>query len=353
MTAFWNALTENYLAAPMSDCRIQNDLRPSSKSCVSRSLLLRFSRRAFLGLVATIVCLAACNNRLQAAAVNIPNGSFESPVAPNPYVPPYVTLQGDSWEKTPKPGWWDETAYGPWDQLIGLFANTPSGDPSRLDNCDGTQAIYLFADPGVGFFQDYDSIDWSSTPSHAFNATFEVGKSYQVTAGISVSYYQPPTNGATLALSFYYRDASSNQVTIATTSVTNGPDIQVGHLNDFQVTIPTVASGDAWVGKHLGVAVMSTVGFDLAGGVWDIDNVRLTSALAPVFTGSTATNGQFSFTLTSEPGLGFEILATSDPALPASGWTSLGTLSNYTGSISFSEPATNYPGRFYRARQLP
>ena len=312
-----------------------------------------FLRAAQTFLVAAAVCLAGT---LFAGTVAIPNASFESQPAPNPYVPPYVELRVDSWQKTPTPFWWNETAYGPWDQLIGLFANASQGDPSRIDNCDGNQAIYLFANPQVGVFQDFDSTDWSSTvPSHAFNASFEAGKSYQLTVGVTVSYYRPPTNGATLELSLYYRDAASNQVTVAATTITNTEAAfsNVTHLVDFKVNVPTVKSSDAWAGRHIGVAIMSSVSFDLAGGVWDVDNVRLTSTSAPILTGSTATNGQFIFTLQSEPGLGVEILASTNPASKAADWASLRTITNYTGSYLFSEPATNRPGRFYRARQLP
>jgi hypothetical protein len=318
---------------------------------------LRFtSSGPVLRALAAAAALALGMGTPRAGTIGLPNGSFESPLAPNPYVSPYVELRVDSWQKTPTPFWWDENAYGPWDQLIGLFANTPPGDASRIDNCDGVQALYLFANPQVGVFQDFDTTDWSTnTPSHAFNARFEVGKSYQLAAGVTISYYRPPTNGATLELSLYYRDAASNQVAVASTSITNTPGVfsNVTHLVDFQANVPTVTAGDAWAGQPIGVAVTSTVGFDLAGGVWDVDNVRLTATRAPVLTGSATTNGQFGFTLESEPGLGFEILASRNPALTLSNWTSLGALTNYTGSTFFAEPATNFPGRFYRARQLP
>ncbi|HCL92935.1 MAG TPA: hypothetical protein DIC50_09155, partial [Verrucomicrobia subdivision 3 bacterium] len=59
------------------------------------------------------------------------------------------------------------------------------------------------------------------------------------------------------------------------------------------------------------------------------------------------------FTLLSEPGRVFEILATTNPAQALSLWASLGLVTNHTGSVSFSEPAAHFPGRFYRARQLP
>lgn len=311
----------------------------------------RFLRAARTFAVTAAVCLTGT---LFASTVAIPNASFESQPAPSPYVPPYVELRVDAWQKTPTPFWWDEIAYGPWDQLIGLFANAPFGDPSRLDNCDGNQAMYLFANPQVGVFQDFDSTDWSTTvPSRAFNATFEAGKSYKLTAGVTVSYYRPPTNGATLDLSLYYRDAASNRVTVAATSITYSTEVfsNVAHLVDFQVNLPTVNSSDAWAGRHIGVAVMSSVGFELAGGVWDVDNVRLTATRTPVLTGSAVTNGQFNFTLESEPGLVCEILASTNPALAGANWTSLRTITNQTGSFLFSEPATNRPGRFYRARQ--
>ena len=60
------------------------------------------------------------------------------------------------------------------------------------------------------------------------------------------------------------------------------------------------------------------------------------------------TNGHFGFTLQSQPGLGFEILATTNPASPLSNWTSLGTLTNVTGATAFLDPATNLNHRFYR-----
>jgi hypothetical protein len=345
------------MTTPKSNSREADSSFGSAKTTIAAwKPRLTLAGRALLSVVAAAACLAAGTGTLRAGTIYVPNGSFESQVAPDPYAPPYVELRVDSWQKAPKPGWWDEIAYGPWDQLIGVFANTPLGDPSHLDNCNSNQAVYLFANPQVGFFQDYESIDWStSTPSHAFNASFEVGKSYQLTAGVTISYYRPPTNGATLQLSLYYRDAASNQVAVAATSITNTTDVfsNVAHLVDVQVNVPTVSASDAWADQHIGVAVTSTVGFDLAGGVWDVDNVRLTATRTPVLTGSTVTNGQFSFALQSEPGVGFEILASTNPALTLSNWTILGTLSNYTGSVALSEPATNVPGRFYRARQLP
>jgi hypothetical protein len=64
------------------------------------------------------------------------------------------------------------------------------------------------------------------------------------------------------------------------------------------------------------------------------------------------TNGQFSFTLLSEPGLLFEILASKNLAQPSTDWASLLTFTNTTGAFSFTDPATTLNQRFYRAHQL-
>ncbi len=249
----------------------------------------------------------------------------------------------------------DESGGFLWTQLTGVFANTAAGSADHIDNMDGNQAVWVFAVPEVGLFQDYDSIGGTnSAPEHAFNAAFEVGKAYNLRVGL-IGGGGGMTNGASLELSLYYRDAASNQVIVAATSVTNTPDVfsNQTHLIDFQVNVPFVKASDPWAGQHIGVAIMSTVDFGMEGGFWDLDNARLTETRAPILVGPAATNGYFGFGLESEPGLKFEILASTDVTLPMANWTNLGTLTNDTGSVFFSELLTNSARRFYRARQLP
>ena len=81
--------------------------------------------------------------------------------------------------------------------------------------------------------------------------------------------------------------------------------------------------------------------------------MRLTETALPALTNPGVTNSQCAFTLQSQPGLRFEILASPDLTLPLSNWTSLGTLTNLTGAIPFLDPAPNLNCRFYQARQLP
>ena len=288
-----------------------------------------------------------------AGPITVQNGSFESPTTF------FVTLNLDGWQRTPEPSWWDTNTSGQWDTLIGFFKNTPPGAFDHIDNCHGNQAMWLFVQPEAGLFQDYDSVDWNdTTPTHAFDASFEVGKSYQLTVGLLVGGMgsgggiQP---GATVDFSLYYRDAASNRVAVATTTITNSPLVfsNSTHLLDFPVNVPTVRAGDAWAGQHIGILLLSTVATNLVGGYWDLDNVRLTSTLAPTLLNPVRTNNQFQFTIQSEPGMILEILAATNATLPTLSWTSLGTLTNSTGTIPFIDTSANFDQRFYQARQLP
>jgi len=290
---------------------------------------------------------------LQAGPIVVPNGSFESPATF------FVSLNFDSWQRTPQPVTWDENVSGPWTNQTGIFKNTPPGNADHIENCAGNQAAWLFANPGVGLFQDYDSVDWDDpAPTHAFDVKFEVGQSYQLTVGVLVGGMASGggvAGGATLELSLYYRDATSNRVTVAATSITNSLSTfsNSTQLLDFSVSVSTVQPDDSWAGQNIGIQLLSNVTSELAGGYWDVDNVRLTSDAGPRLLNPIYTNGQFQFTLQSEPGRVCEILASTNAALPAAAWPSLGVLTNVTGTIPFIDTAANFDQRFYRARQLP
>ena len=281
----------------------------------------------------------------QAASVSIPNPSFESPATS------FVDTNIIAWEKSPKPFWYDETANGPWGQLTGVFVNPPPGSPGadHIDNCDSNQAAYLFALPGVALFQNK-----ASTSSNTLDAAFEIGKSYDLTVGVLGS-GGGMSNGATLFFGLYFRDAASNSVVVAGTVVTNSSAVFSNHTHfvDFQTRLPAVKATDAWAGKNIGVQIVSTVGFELSGGYWDVDNVRLISTREPGLSGSVAPNGQFTLTLASETGLSFEVLAATNITLAASNWSSLGTVTNTGGTGTFTDTNAGSPRRFYRARQLP
>ena len=293
-------------------------------------------------MVSIVVLWAGGTGPLRAGALYLPNASFESPVVTHDY--PFAAPDMDSWQKSPQPDWYDPAQNDdtPWEDLMGTFYNVPN--PSTfIVNCDGTQAAFLFAVPEAALFQDYDSISGTNTvPSHDFNAAFNVNRAYTLTVGVlgGVDGYPPLYEGATLQLSLYYRDAASNLVTVASTTITNSAQLfpTNTHLVDFSVYVPGVQATDPWAGQHIGVQIASTVGFDMANGYWDLDNVRLTETDLPDLANPLVANNQGSFTLLSQPGLRFEVLATTNLALPISNWTSLGTLTNLTGTDSIPRP---------------
>jgi len=291
-------------------------------------------------LVLALVVLSASAGTVRAAAITVPNGSFESP--PTTLAVPLV----DSWQQTPLTDLSDQSTF-----QTGVFSNVPP----PIDNCDGGQAAFLFAYPGVALAQDFNSTDYANpTPPHTFNATFEAGKAYTLTVGV-IGGGGGMKEGATLELSLYYRDGLSNIVTVAATNIAYTQSLfpSAFHFIEFQAQVPTVKPSDPWDGQHIGVQLLSSItDTNFNGGYWDIDNVRLSSTIAPVLLAPGRTNGQFTLTLESEPGLRFEILATTNLILPLSSWTDLGSVTNAAGAVAFTDTATNFNVRFYRAHQL-
>jgi hypothetical protein len=300
-------------------------------------------RRQFISIGVGV--LAAFPINAIAGSVAVSNASFELPTTG------FVSVDIDSWQKPPKPDWYQENGGFFWSQLTGIFRNTATNSPDHIDNCDGNQAVWLFAVPEVALFQDYDSVDWRGQ-SNQLTATFQVGKSYRLTVGV-IGGGGGMLEGATLDLGLYYRDGS-NFVNVGVTTLTNTPSVFSNntHLVDCHLHVPTVKTTDPWAGKHIGVRFLSTVTTNLQGGYWDLDNVRLTEISEPMLANASLANGEFSFALLSEPGIAFEILSAADMSLPFSNWTSVRFITNATGSNTFSETSAG-AARFYSARQLP
>jgi len=225
--------------------------------------------------VIAVLALTAGVLTVQAQSIAVPNYSFESqsgvgwPFGTNPNV--------DNWQKIAEPPWFAGISGGqiPWYGTAGVFI-----DSNPYTNAVGTQAGYMLAFPQVALFQDY-------SVSSAFNATFEIGKAYNLTVGVfGKGSSAPLAPGATLTLSLYYRNGAGDKVTIASTPVvynaatfpTGGP---LGFV-DYTVNLTHVQATDAWAGQYIGIQLESTIPFELTtGGNWDFDNVRLTAVPEP------------------------------------------------------------------------
>ncbi|MBN1505920.1 MAG: hypothetical protein JW955_03695 [Sedimentisphaerales bacterium] len=223
--------------------------------------------RQFAVVTAGMFLMAAGTSGVRAESVCIPNGSFESP----PTV--FVDVNTAPWQKGPTPAWYDESRGYTWSQLTGVFLNVPPEDEEHIDNCDGKQAVWLFAVPEVELYQD-------------LAATFEVGQCYHLSVGV-IGGGGNMKDGVSLEIRLYYRDADDMRVTVESTTFTyHSAHGYIKHFNDVRLDLPVVQQTDPWAGKKIGVQIISALTLaDLdpatgrAGGYWDLDNVRLTRSL--------------------------------------------------------------------------
>lgn len=231
----------------------------------------------------SLMVVALATSSLQAQPIAVPNHSFESqsgvgfPFDTNPNL--------DSWQKIAEPAFYTP-AFGsfgiPWVGTAGGFVNISPFNPTPYGNVTGAQAGYILMVPQVTLFQDYDS-----SPTHDFNATFEIGKAYNLTIALfAKSSFGPIPPGSTLELSLYYRDDLDNKVKVGSRLVSYSeaafPSSPNPNLIDYALNISAVQAGDAWAGKHIGIQLESTIPIELTSFAnWDFDNVRLTAVPEP------------------------------------------------------------------------
>ena len=301
--------------------------------------------QASLATLAAVLALAGWSAVRGAESITIPNASFDT--QPDSY----VNINIDAWQKAPKPAWYVESGGFLWTQLAGAFKNTAAASSDHIDNCDGAQAVWLFAVPEVALFQDYDSVDWNDpAPTHAFNAAFEVGKTYTLTVGI-IGGGGGMLEGVSMQISLYFRDGAGGKVTVGAASVvhTLATFPTTTHLVDCQVRVPVVRPGDAWAGQKIGVQFLSTVSTDLQGGYWDLDNVRLTATADPALQ-STPAGGSARVSYLAANGYQYQ-LQSSDTL---QSWSPQGSPVSGTGA----EAATLFPlagsaRKFFRVTVTP
>jgi hypothetical protein len=129
---------------------------------------------------------------------------------------------------------------------------------------NGAQAAYLFNERENGIFQ-------------ILPAKFTSGYAYTLTVGVVGSANIPPTVGATLDLTLYYTN-SAGIVPLATSRLLFDPAIFPTNKNfiDFGIKAPALQNSDPANNQNIGILIKASSPNDKSGGVWDIDNVRLT-----------------------------------------------------------------------------
>jgi hypothetical protein len=194
--------------------------------------------RLFLAMILTLFIASVHGD-----AISVANHSFEEPATE--YVTPIVSG-------------WDEIDTDPDSQDTGAFLNLP-GD-AYIVNADANQVAYLVAESGNAFQQQLSQV-------------YQIGKSYQLTMGVGISFYAPPQNpNDPLELAFYYFNDETQQNQDIAVLLVPFERRSSTFLDEFTVNLPTVQSGYDWAGKNIGIAIR---GRGTAAGTWIIDNVRV------------------------------------------------------------------------------
>ena len=195
---------------------------------------------------------------VRSASIPIENASFESPV---------IDLSDNPYGAVPDVNGWTEIDNAPLGDSVntGVFVNTEPNSFDHIVNADGNQLAFLGSQAGNALEQDLEAV-------------YKAGCDYRLTVAVCVSNRAPASDPLDVVL--YYRDVNdlNNPVDIATKTV-EPTGLSSTLLQDFSVWLPTVNSGDAWAGKTIGVAIRASGAPDIAGGFWDLDNVRLAESL--------------------------------------------------------------------------
>lgn len=304
-----------------------------------------FHRRARCTVpVLTLWLTASClTGTPRAQPIAVPNASFEAPVTA------FVSTVVEAWRKMPKPAWYEEGGGFLWDQLVGIFRNTPPSSADHIQNCDGLQAAWLFAVPEVGFYQVLADDPAPEGPPPVYTP----GYAYELTVGI-LGGGGNMAAGATLELALFYEDPTGQARPVARSVVTNETGLWgvPKLLRDFSVRTPVVRNTDPWAGRPIGLRFLSTVSSEWQGGYWDLDRVRLLAVPErPLRLGQPRfENGRCLVTVEGEPALALELLTSQDPSRPLSEWQPVERLAGFSGSATFNLAVEDSRHRFFAAR---
>lgn len=203
-------------------------------------------------------------------SIPVPNSSFEEPVTAS------IDQRIAPWQRTEKPSWFDEGGGVLWGQLVCTFANPASGKPDHIANLDGNQAARVFVVSGAGIWQEL-APEGSAKP-----VRYEPGKEYQLSVDVLGSGVGM-VPGTPLEVGFCHVLPDGTRAVVATQTVRNEPGLFPvrTQMTTFRVTTPVVKPSDPWAGRPVAIMAVSKESRDAEGGYWDIDNFRVTAAVAP------------------------------------------------------------------------
>jgi hypothetical protein len=227
----------------------------------------------------------------------------------------------------------------------------------------GTDASYFTLNASTGAVMINSVPDFETKSSYSFNvlASDPSGAFNLQSVVITVNDLPPVfTSGSTTLINdrvsagtAVYTAVAADPAGGAVTYSLSGPDAAAFSINPLTgtVTINSAADYDVQSTFHF---VVSAADSSLA-----VSALAVTATVQPLvasgpfeLTGVSQSNGVFGFTFTNLVSVHFTALATTNPALPLSDWTVLGSVTdNPPGEYHFTDPAaTNYAQRFYLMR---
>lgn len=291
------------------------------------------SHRRFRGLT-TVGLLYA--GSLAAEVIPISNPSFEAPETP------FVSLAIEGWVKNPKPDEFVENDQFVWDQLVGIFKNTPQGSPDHIPNTDGAQGLFLFTVPGAGFSQIVP------------DTVFEPGRSYTLTAGF-IGGGGGMLEGASVRMELFYLSDSEEPLTAASVELLHSVE-EFPTTTDYvdrSLVLNAVSDEDPWLESPIGIRFYSTTPFQLAAGFWDIDHVRLSSeSPTGVLQSPSLEEGVMRFTLTGPSGSTWSIVRADAIETPSAEWEELTQITLRDSPATITDDNVAGASRFYRAVEI-
>ena len=234
------------------------------------SLFCMFGKFVFLrcssGVLSTLLLAFSGGISLTSFAQSLPvtNGSFEGPTVPAGF-PAYPLVTG--WQKAPPlPPEFGISAED-WNNLAGVFPNSPVGNPRHISNLDGNQVAFVFPVPGMSLSQETSS---TFTPGISYNLQVAIRGGGALTAGTQ------------FRVGLYYT-LNGNRISLASTPVSaTSAFATTQELIQVSTGLATVKSTDAWSGRAIGIELAPLSQNGTAGiAYWELDNVRLSAVPEP------------------------------------------------------------------------
>jgi len=210
---------------------------------------------------------------LQAAPINVPGFSFETPSANTAFT---VSTKIDNWTTFGDAPF--DTGGGPASSGTGTFLNTKPDTTTYFSNATGAQVAYIFSKSSIGQQVGIEQI---------LPTTFAANKAYTLSVDIGLAGSTPgASDPLTFALFYYDPGNPSARNVVGTRTIYNdgSEPLSATVLTTLSLTTPLLAPGDIAVGKQIGIELLTALPTDTAataGRQYDFDNVQLTEVPEP------------------------------------------------------------------------